>query len=145
VLVVRPSALNSWKYTFGASSMVTRLNFVSFKATNTPRINSGLSCPAPTRLHDLSQDEEERRGAVNRSARNERSSAIRRLQAIMPRHQATPIRGGPGCLWARGGGRLGTLGNGQPNEFANWTDEELRAFIKSGTKPLGIVSGKTQH
>ena len=34
---------------------------------------------------------------------------------------------------------------GQPNEFANWTDEELRAFIKSGTKPLGIVSGKTQH
>jgi hypothetical protein len=34
---------------------------------------------------------------------------------------------------------------GQPNEFANWTDEELRAFIKSGTRPLGIVSGKTQH
>ncbi|MGB7834782.1 MAG: hypothetical protein WBL84_21490 [Xanthobacteraceae bacterium] len=34
---------------------------------------------------------------------------------------------------------------GQPNEFANWTDEELEAFIKSGTKPLGIVSGKTQH
>ena len=34
---------------------------------------------------------------------------------------------------------------GQPNQFANWTDEELRAFIKSGTKPLGIVSGKTQH
>ena len=34
---------------------------------------------------------------------------------------------------------------GQPNEFANWTDEELKAFIKSGTKPLGIVSGKTQH
>ena len=34
---------------------------------------------------------------------------------------------------------------GQPNEFANWTDEELRAFIKSGTKPLGIVPGKTQH
>ena len=26
---------------------------------------------------------------------------------------------------------------GQPNEFANWTDEELRAFIKSGTRPLG--------
>ena len=23
---------------------------------------------------------------------------------------------------------------GQPNEFANWTDEELRAFIKSGTE-----------
>ena len=34
---------------------------------------------------------------------------------------------------------------GQPNEFANWTDEELKAFIKSGTRPLGIVSGKTQH
>ena len=34
---------------------------------------------------------------------------------------------------------------GQPNEFANWTDEELQAFIKSGTRPLGIVSGKTQH
>jgi hypothetical protein len=34
---------------------------------------------------------------------------------------------------------------GQPNEFANWTDEELEAFIKSGTRPLGIVSGKTQH
>jgi hypothetical protein len=34
---------------------------------------------------------------------------------------------------------------GQPNEFANWTDEELKAFIESGTKPLGIVSGKTQH
>jgi hypothetical protein len=28
----------------------------------------------------------------------------------MPRHQATPIRLGPGCLWAKGGGRLGTLG-----------------------------------
>ena len=34
---------------------------------------------------------------------------------------------------------------GQPNEFASWTDEELKAFIESGTKPLGIVSGKTQH
>jgi hypothetical protein len=34
---------------------------------------------------------------------------------------------------------------GQPNEFANWTDEELEAFIKSGTKPLGIAPGKTQH
>jgi hypothetical protein len=34
---------------------------------------------------------------------------------------------------------------GQPNEFADWTDEELEAFIKSGTKRLGIVSGKTQH
>jgi hypothetical protein len=34
---------------------------------------------------------------------------------------------------------------GQPNEFANWTDEELRAFIKSGTEALGIVPGKTQH
>ena len=34
---------------------------------------------------------------------------------------------------------------GQPNEFANWTDEELKAFIKSGTEALGIVLGKTQH
>jgi hypothetical protein len=34
---------------------------------------------------------------------------------------------------------------GQPNEFENWTNEELEAFIKSGTKPVGIVSGKTQH
>ena len=34
---------------------------------------------------------------------------------------------------------------GQPNEFANWTNEELKAFIKSGTEALGIVSGKTQH
>ena len=34
---------------------------------------------------------------------------------------------------------------GQPNQFADWTDEELEAFIKSGTKPLGIVSGKTKH
>ena len=34
---------------------------------------------------------------------------------------------------------------GQPNEFANWTDEELKAFIKSGTEALGIVPGKTQH
>ena len=34
---------------------------------------------------------------------------------------------------------------GQPNEFANWTNEELEAFIKSGTKPLGIAPGKTQH
>ena len=31
---------------------------------------------------------------------------------------------------------------GQPNEFANWTNEELEAFIKSGTKPLGIAPGK---
>jgi hypothetical protein len=34
---------------------------------------------------------------------------------------------------------------GQPNEFANWTDEELEAFIKGETKRLGIVSNKTQH
>ena len=34
---------------------------------------------------------------------------------------------------------------GQPNEFANWTDEELEAFIRSDIKPLRIVSGKTQH
>jgi phage terminase small subunit len=34
---------------------------------------------------------------------------------------------------------------GQPNEFANWTDEELKAFIKSDTEALGIVPGKTQH
>jgi hypothetical protein len=34
---------------------------------------------------------------------------------------------------------------GQPNQFANWTDEELEAFIETGTKPSGIVSGKTQH
>ena len=27
----------------------------------------------------------------------------------MPRHQATPIRRAPGCLWARAGCRLGTL------------------------------------
>jgi hypothetical protein len=27
----------------------------------------------------------------------------------MPRHQATPIRRGPGCLWARAGSHLGTL------------------------------------
>jgi hypothetical protein len=32
---------------------------------------------------------------------------------------------------------------GQPNEFENWT--KLEAFIKSGTKPLGIAPGKTQH
>ena len=50
------------------------------------------------RFYGLSQDEEERGGVVNRGARDERSSAIRRLQAIMPRHQATPIRRGPGCL-----------------------------------------------
>jgi hypothetical protein len=27
----------------------------------------------------------------------------------MPRHQATPIRRGPGCLWAMAGSHLGTL------------------------------------
>ena len=27
----------------------------------------------------------------------------------MPRHQATSIRRGPGCLWAKAGCRLGTL------------------------------------
>ena len=26
--------------------------------------------------------------------------------------------------------------DGQPNQSANWTDEELKAFIKSGTEPL---------
>jgi hypothetical protein len=50
----------------------------------------------------LSQDEEERGGVVNRGARDERS-AIRRLQATMPGHQATPTRRGPGCLWAKAG------------------------------------------
>jgi hypothetical protein len=34
---------------------------------------------------------------------------------------------------------------GQPNEFANWTDEELEAFIKSDIKPQRTVTGKTQH
>ena len=34
---------------------------------------------------------------------------------------------------------------GQPNQFANWTDEELEAFIKSGTEALRTVTGKTQH
>ncbi len=34
---------------------------------------------------------------------------------------------------------------GQPNEFADWTDEELKAFIKSGTEALGILPRKTQH
>ena len=28
----------------------------------------------------------------------------------MPRHQATPIRRAPGCLWAKAGWSLGTLG-----------------------------------
>ena len=28
----------------------------------------------------------------------------------MPGHQATPIRRAPGCLWAKAGCRLGTLG-----------------------------------
>ena len=36
-----------------------------------------------SQLYGLSQDEEERGGVVNRGARDERSSAIRRLQAIM--------------------------------------------------------------
>ena len=39
----------------------------------------------------LSQDEEERGGVVNRGARDERSSAERRLQRRRPGHQATPI------------------------------------------------------
>jgi hypothetical protein len=29
----------------------------------------------------------------------------------MPRHQATPIRRAPGCLWAMAGCHLGTLGS----------------------------------
>ena len=29
----------------------------------------------------------------------------------MPRHQATPIRRAPGCLWAKAGCHLGTLGS----------------------------------
>jgi hypothetical protein len=35
-------------------------------------------------------------------ARDERSSAIRRLQAIMPRHQATPITRDPWVLVGEG-------------------------------------------
>ena len=34
---------------------------------------------------------------------------------------------------------------GQPNRFANWTDEELEAFIESGTEARRTVTGKTQH
>jgi hypothetical protein len=70
------------------------------------------------------------------------------------------------CLWAMAGSRfdkcsvanhaLELLGKqqgmfidrhevGQPNEFANWTDEELEAFIKSDAKLRPIVPGKTQH
>jgi hypothetical protein len=59
-----------------------------------------------SRLQGLSQDEEERGGVVNRGARDARTSVIRRLHAIMPRHQATPIRRGRGCLWAKAGSRL---------------------------------------
>ena len=49
----------------------------------------------------------------------------------MPRHQATPIWRGPGCLWARGGGRLGTfpVESKRVDEFANMSDEELRQYV----------------
>ena len=40
-------------------------------------------------------------------------------------------------MWAKAGVQF--------RDVRVWTDEELRAFIKSGTKPLGIVPGKTQH
>ena len=52
------------------------------------------------RLHGLSQDEGERGGVVNRGARDERSSAIRRLQARIARSTGLPIRRAPG--WACG-------------------------------------------
>jgi hypothetical protein len=34
---------------------------------------------------------------------------------------------------------------GQPNEFDNWTNEELEAFIKSDIKPRRTMPSKTQH
>ena len=34
---------------------------------------------------------------------------------------------------------------GQPNEFADWTDEELEAFIESDIKPRRIMPSKAQH
>jgi hypothetical protein len=45
---------------------------------------------------------EEYGGVVNRGARDERSSAIRRLQAIMPRHQANAYQASPRVLVGEG-------------------------------------------
>ena len=67
----------------------------------------------------------------------------------MPRHQATPIRRGPACLWAMAGCRLGAfraiaaireqselaglkiqrVESKRVDEFANMSDEELEAYV----------------
>ena len=46
----------------------------------------------------------------------------------MPRDQATPIRRGPGCLWAKAGCRLGVESK-RVDAFENMSDEELRQYV----------------
>jgi hypothetical protein len=50
----------------------------------------------------------------------------------MPRHQATPIRRGPGYLWAKAGRRLGRLAAPRQN-----VDE---ALFRSGVQTLRSIS-----
>jgi hypothetical protein len=51
----------------------------------------------------------------------------------MGRDTAYWYRRGRGCLWARGGARLGTIccrvESKRVDEFANMTDEELRQYV----------------
>ena len=47
----------------------------------------------------------------------------------MPRHQATPIRRATRCLWAEAACHLGTVESKRVDEFANMSDDELRAYV----------------
>ena len=63
----------------------------------------------------------------------DRSGAIRSLFQLMGRDTAYWYRRGRGCLWAKAGCRLGTLGwrveSKRVDKFAQMTDEELRQYI----------------
>jgi hypothetical protein len=92
-----------------------------------------------SRLHVLSQDEEERGGVVNRGARDERS--VRRLQAQIARSTGCLLGEAPGACGRRAGRACDcfrarcSVESKRVDEFANMSDEELRQYVY-GTKEL---------
>jgi hypothetical protein len=66
-------------------------------------------------------------------------------QHFEPRERGIRAAPAAGATWQTARHFIDRHEVGQPNEFANWTDEELEAFIKSDIKPQRTVTGKTQH
>jgi hypothetical protein len=67
----------------------------------------------------------------NRDARDERSSAIRRLQAQIARSAGYLLGEAPGYLWAKAGSRLGTL-----RSLLSGSNSSSLAFLCSAFGPI---------